>query len=129
MSQQFPLLFSPIQVGKYVLRNRIVNTAHATGFGHHGGPGEQHIYYHRERARGGLGMIIMETMNVHETGIWYYRNVDDSVVPWYKEISNAVHPYGVPILQQLTHFGKRITTNLSAYETYAVGPSADPPPT
>ncbi|MBI4336367.1 MAG: FAD-dependent oxidoreductase [Chloroflexi bacterium] len=131
VAQQFPLLFSPVQVGRYTLRNRIVNTGHHTGYQDgDGNPTDRHVYYYRERARGGVGMIIMGTISVHPTGMFPYRNFDDSVIPWYQRIAAAVHPYGVPILQQLNHFGKRVSEGLGEmFETYAVSASADPAPT
>ena len=56
MTQQFPLLFTPFQLGKYTLQSRIVVTGHAANF--YDGqkhPNEDYGYYLRERAKGERG--------------------------------------------------------------------------
>ena len=58
MATGFPNLFSPIRVGGHTLGNRIVCTGHATVFEERGLFSERHLYYYRERARGGVGMIV-----------------------------------------------------------------------
>ena len=52
-NEWFPNLFSPLRVGPITLKNRIVNSAHQTGFAHQGNYTSQLRAYHRERARGG----------------------------------------------------------------------------
>ena len=65
MASQFPHLFSPIQIGNMTVRNRIVNTAHGTNFARDRMVTDRHIFYHVERAKGGVGMSIMEATSVH----------------------------------------------------------------
>ena len=48
---------SPIEIGGVALRNRVVVPAHTTNFGHANSPTARHVAYHRERARGGVGLI------------------------------------------------------------------------
>ena len=66
---KYPTLFSPITVGKHVLRNRIVHTATVTAYGHNGRPTQRLINHHRARAEGGTAMIVTELMPVHYTSI------------------------------------------------------------
>ena len=111
MAQQFPLLFSPVKVGNITLRNRIVNTAHGTGFAKDHLITEQHIYYHMERAKGGVGMSIIEATSVHPSydigGFNMIWNHDDSIIPLYQRLSKAVHENGAKILTQLSHGGRQ----------------------
>ncbi|MBI4338265.1 MAG: FAD-dependent oxidoreductase [Chloroflexi bacterium] len=130
MAQQFPRLFSPIQVGKFTLHNRIVNTGHHTHYEDgDGSPTDRHVYYYRERARGGAGMVVMGAISVHHTGVFPYHNFDDSIIPWYQKMASAVHEFGVPLLQQINHFGKRVSGLGLMYESYVVSASANPAPT
>ena len=66
---QYPNLFSPIGVGPYSLRNRIVHTATVTAYGAEGRPTQKLIDHHRARALGGAAMIVTELMPVHYTSI------------------------------------------------------------
>ena len=62
------LLFSPIQVGKITLRNRIVFLPHSNYFPLEQLPGEREVYYFGERAKGGVGLIIFAAQLVHSSG-------------------------------------------------------------
>jgi 2,4-dienoyl-CoA reductase-like NADH-dependent reductase (Old Yellow Enzyme family)/thioredoxin reductase len=63
--QRYPYLLSAGQIGRMPLKNRVVMAPVATNFADHsGGVTEQMISYYCERARGGVGMIIVENANV-----------------------------------------------------------------
>lgn len=63
-SEKFPTLFSPIELGGFRLKNRVVNAAMSTRFVDKGVPTEALINYHANRARGGAAMVISEPVNV-----------------------------------------------------------------
>jgi 2,4-dienoyl-CoA reductase-like NADH-dependent reductase (Old Yellow Enzyme family) len=101
----FPLLFSPIKVGRLTLRNRIVNTAHGTGFTKDHLFTDQHLHYYLSRARGGVAMIITENASVHPTSnvgsqdvLWGF---DPRIVASYRKLSEAVHSCDCHILVQV----------------------------
>ena len=59
-------ILEPIALGPLTVRNRIVRTAHGTGFG--GGTiSDKLIEYHVARARGGVGLSIIEALSVRGT--------------------------------------------------------------
>lgn len=58
MTEQFKYLFSPMKIGPMTVRNRIVSTAHGTGYSQHGLPTEQ--YARRAGHKGGVGLIEIE---------------------------------------------------------------------
>ncbi len=59
MSDSFPHLFSPISIGAYTLKNRIMNTVHATHFQTGDGlPMQRYVDYVGERAKGGVGIVV-----------------------------------------------------------------------
>ena len=61
--------FQPTTVGGVELRNRIFVPAHTTNFGLDHLPTDTHVAYHEARARGGVGLIIMESLRVHPTSL------------------------------------------------------------
>lgn len=102
----YPLLFSPLQVGPITLRNRIVNSAHQTGFAQNLKYSDQLIEYHRERARGGAALIVSQAMSV--TGEYLdLHNSSDDVIPGYKEVSHAVQEHGAHYSAELYHPGSQ----------------------
>ncbi|MCH8088101.1 MAG: FAD-dependent oxidoreductase [Chloroflexi bacterium] len=108
---RFPLLFSPIRVGNLTLKNRIVNTAHGTGFTKDHLFTDQHLHYYLSRAKGGVAMIITENASVHPTSnvgsqdtLWGF---DPRIVASYRKLSEAVHRCDCHILVQLSHQGRQ----------------------
>ena len=108
---QFPHLFSPLMVGALELRNRIVNTAHGTGFTKDHVFTDQHVHYYAERARGGVALIITESASVHPTsniGMQdTLRGYDRAIVPSYRKVAAAVHELGARVIVQLSHQGRQ----------------------
>ena len=108
-NEYFPLLFSPIEIRGRSLRNRIVFGAHTTNMSEQGLPGERHLAYYRERAKGGAAMIVIEPMPVHPAAVLTrgnFRNNTDEVIPHFRKITDAVHDEDALILQQLYHIGQ-----------------------
>lgn len=128
MTSEYPNLFSPIQVGRMTIANRIVCTGHATVFEQRGRFTERHLHFYRERARGGVGMIISEAASVHPTGVAPLHLFTDDVIPMLSRIASAVHEFDVPILVQATHAGRRAPSPGGVLEQISVAPSAIPAP-
>lgn len=109
MPQAFPALFQPLQLRHKTLRNRIVFGAHTSNMSDDGIPGERHRGYYEERARGGAGMIVVEPMPVHRTGVLTrgnFRHSTDEIIPHFRKITQAVQEHGAVICQQLYHIGQ-----------------------
>ena len=64
----FPRLFSPIRLRNTEIRNRILSTGHQTYLAKGGLPGEDFVAYHEARAKGGVGLIVVEAARFHATG-------------------------------------------------------------
>ncbi len=105
---QFEHLFTPLKIGSFTVRNRIVSTAHLTGFADKGLPSERHLNYWVSKAKGGIGLIITEDQAVHPSAatdpfvIHAYR--DECIDP-FRRIAAAVHEHGAKIVAQLWHPG------------------------
>ena len=132
MAQQFPLLFTPFQLGKYTLQSRIVVTGHAAQFvDEQRLPTEAYAYYLRERAKGGAGMVTLGACDVHPTGTGYFINSDDRIIPRYQRIAELVHEYPVPVMAQLFHRGRLagiVQREFLDGNWLSVAPSAIPTP-
>ena len=105
---QLSHVLSPLPVGPVTLKNRILSSAHLTHFARGHLPTDRHVYYYREKARGGLGLIVMEASAVHPTSAQFPTvsfAFDERIVPWYRRIADAAHEAGAPVLAQLWHCG------------------------
>jgi len=105
---QFKHLFTPLKIGTFTVRNRILSTAHLTAFADGGLPSERHLNYWVSKAKGGIGLIITEDQAVHPTAatdpfvIHTYR---DACIEPFRRIVSAVHEHGAKIVAQLWHPG------------------------
>ena len=109
MSKIFPRLFEPLTLRHKTLKNRIVFGAHTANMAEAGMPGDRHLAYYQERARGGAAMIVVEPIPVHQSGVLTQRNFrhgDDSVIPHFQRITDACHAYGTVMIHQLYHIGQ-----------------------
>ena len=106
----FPHVFAPLTLRHRALRARINFGAHTTNMGEAGLPSERHIAYYRERALGGAGMIVVEPMPVHPTGVLTrgnFRVDDDTVVPHFRRLTDTCREAGdVVMIHQLYHVGQ-----------------------
>lgn len=107
-SVQFKHLFSPLEIGRFTVRNRIVSTAHFTGYAENGLPSERHLNYWASKAKGGIGLIVTEVQAVRPTAarlpslIQCYR---DEVIDAFRPIVSAVRDHGARLVAQIWHPG------------------------
>ena len=131
MATPFPHLFQPIRVGKYTLKNRIVNAGHAAHYQGEGGlPDDRYVHYVRERAKGGAAMVVLGNTVVYNDGEipLSMANYDDRVIPVYRRMSDATHEFDTPLLTQLGHRGKMVVDAAGVLGRPLMAPSAVPPP-
>lgn len=127
MANAFKHLFSSIEIGNTVIPNRILTTAHQTNHVIDGIPTEDLDAYHEARAKGGLGLIILEAGAVHPSGMLTTNTIasfDPKIVDAYKRLTKTIHPYGTKIFAQLFHGGREVVS--SDYRNAAWAPSAVP---
>jgi mycofactocin system FadH/OYE family oxidoreductase 2 len=102
-------LFSPISIGNVNIRNRIVQSAHITGFAENGLFSDRHVRYYEARAKGGIGLIITEAVvtspNSDLTPRIISRGYMDEMIPRFKKVTNAIHAHGAKAFCQLAHGG------------------------
>ena len=132
MATPFPHLFQPIRVGKYTLKNRIVNAGHAAHFQGEGGlPDDRYVHYVRERAKGGAAMVVLGNTVVYNDGEipLSMANYDDRVIPVYRRMSAATHEFDTPLLTQLGHRGKMVVDASGVLGRPLMAPPPSPHPT
>ncbi len=105
------IAFTPIGLGPVTVRNRIFVPAHTTNFGLDNLPTDRHTAYHEARARGGAGLIIMESLRVHATSLGKPQGLaayDPRCVEPLTRIAKAVHRHRARIFGQIIHLGRQI---------------------
>lgn len=122
-------LFQPITIHGMTVRNRIVVPPMDTGYG-----SEQHevtdqlIAYHRRRAEGGMGLIIVEYTSVDPGGRCTPTQIgiyDDDLIPGFRRLTAAVHQHGARIALQIHHGGVRARPEHSGGTIVAPSPLPD----
>ncbi len=102
-------LFSPLALGPVELRNRIVSTAHQTTLVHDHQPTDEFVAYHEARARGGVGLIVLEATAVHPSGLLTSHTLGGylpEILDGYRRVAAAVQPHGTRLFVQLLHGGR-----------------------
>ncbi|MEM8948026.1 MAG: hypothetical protein AAGA21_09720 [Pseudomonadota bacterium] len=108
MANDFPHLFSPLSIRGATLKNRITFGAHTANMAEDGLPGDRHLGYYVARAKGGAGMIVVEPVPAHRTGVLTrgnFRHEDDSIIPAFRKVTDACHGFGAVMIHQIYHIG------------------------
>jgi 2,4-dienoyl-CoA reductase-like NADH-dependent reductase (Old Yellow Enzyme family) len=98
-------MFTSIHIGQVDIKNRVVRPAHGTGLAG-GALSDNLIAYHEERARGGVGLTVLEPISVDANASPSRLNPNDpDLIASYRKLMNAVRPHGMRVFQQLWHAG------------------------
>ena len=120
-------LWEPLEIGRTRVRNRVFVAGHTTNLGEHNLATERHVAYHRERAHGGVGLIITESLRVHPTSAARDRTLgvfDDACIGPLSRVAAAVQGEGAAIFGQIMHLGRQANGALA--RTAAWGASSEP---
>ena len=103
-------LLEPLQVKQVTLRNRIVKPAQVLGFAaEDGNAGPMLIDFYASLAKGGVGLIIVESSCVDYPiggkGQNRLRIDDDAFIPSFSRLAETIHGHGCPTFLQLSHNG------------------------
>ena len=109
MNNRFPTLFSPIQIGTVTVPNRFVVPPMGNNFANTDGSlSDRSAAYYEARAKGGFGLITIESTVVYEQAKGGPRKpclFSDDVVPSFKAVADRCHAYGAKLSIQLQHAG------------------------
>jgi NAD(H)-dependent 7beta-hydroxy-3-oxo-delta4-cholenoic acid oxidoreductase len=118
-------LFSPIQIATMRVKNRIAMAPITTGWAPADGTvPDQIIDYLEARARGGVGLIILETVTVDEHFPYFMQTMglwSDHLIPSFRRLTDAMHAHGAKVAPQIAHPGPESFSFLKGIPP--VGPS------
>lgn len=109
---RFKKVFEPTSIGQMQLKNRIVMPPMGTNYAEAGGAvGQRMLDYYEARARGGVGLIIVEgsapslRCNTYLQGPPSYQASlgDDKLIPGWQKLTDAAHKYNARIAIQIMH--------------------------
>ncbi|MFY9579719.1 MAG: hypothetical protein WAQ33_10370, partial [Gaiellaceae bacterium] len=104
-----------------------MSTAHQTTLVHDHLPTDDFVAYHRARAEGGVGLIVLEATAVHRSGLLTPHTLGGylpELTAGYRRVADVVQPAGTRLFVQLFHGGReQIGT---APRAPALAPSAVP---
>ena len=126
-AKQFPKLFEPTHIGKMELKNRIVMPPMGTNMGTPDGHvTEEVVSYYRERARGGVGLIIVETTCVDapvgKTTAFQLAIDNDRFIPGLSRLAETIHQHGSRTVLQLQHGGRGTKSAITGIQPVAPSP-------
>ena len=125
----FPHLFTPLRIGPVTLRNRIVSSGHDTVMAEDGLVTDRLVAYQEARARGGVGLIVIQVAGVHPTARYTSHELtadDDACIPGFARLAEVAHANGSVIFGQLFHGGREIMDTEEGTLAVALAPSAVP---
>jgi 2,4-dienoyl-CoA reductase (NADPH2) len=104
---RYPHIFSPLQVGRQRLKNRIIMGSMHSGLEDGSDAAARLSAYFTERVRGGVGMIITGGITPHPSGGKGAKLSEPSEVPMHRAVTDAVHAADpdVKICMQILHSG------------------------
>lgn len=110
MNSNYQSIFSPLTVRNMTIKNRIVMMPMGTNYGEQNGEMSfLHINYYEQRAKGGVGLIIMENASVDSpqgsNGTTQLRIDHDSYLPRLFKCCENLHKYGACVAVQINHAG------------------------
>ena len=88
---------------------------------------ERYIHYSRERAKGGVALIQLESIYVRPEGRGNPFQVgchDDAVIPGLRKIADAIHEHGAKLTMELNHGGRQASSTAS--QRQPIAPSVVP---
>ena len=109
MHPQYPNLYSPIQIGNLILRNRIIaSPSSQNDIEPNGTLGKHNIAYYARKAQGGAALVTVGDGIVHPTGKDHPVQMllyTDDCMPSLTRCAEEIHKYGALASYELSHGG------------------------
>ncbi len=110
MKKEYQHIFEPFTVRRMTMKNRIMMTPMGTNYGESSGEMSfLHINYYEQRAKGGVGLIMVENASVDSpegsNGTTQLRIDHDNYLPRLFKLTETVHKHGACIGIQINHAG------------------------
>jgi len=126
MIGSFEKLLQPIKIGEMEVKNRFVMAPMVTNYaGRDGSVTERLKAYYRARAKGGVGLIIVEAAFIDPSGKGYANELGihkDDFIVGLKGLVDEVHPFGTKIAIQIYHSGRQSHESMTGARLMAPSP-------
>ncbi|MDD1015601.1 FAD-dependent oxidoreductase [Pseudomonas rubra] len=125
----FAHLFEPLQIRGKRLKNRIMSSGHDTSMPTDNLVNERLVAYHRARAEGGVGLIVLQVAGVHDSARYtshVLMATDDACIVGYRQLAETCHAHGTLVLSQVFHPGREIMESSDGLLAVAYSASAVP---
>ena len=126
MNKKYPNLLSPGKIGKVELRNKTVMAAMGMSQAENGFVNKAVLNHYAERAKGGVGAIIVEVtcvdspLGLNTNGMLVID--DDKYIPGMTQLADVIHEGGSKAFLQISHTGRGARRKIIGAQP--VGPSA-----
>ena len=125
---KYPTMFSPIQIGTVTVPNRFVVPPMGNNFANTDGTmSDRSAAYYEARAKGGFGLITIESTVVYAEAKGGPRKpclFTDDTVDSFKKVVDRCHAYGAKVNIQLQHAGPEGNSKLTGYPLKAASAMA-----
>ncbi len=116
---KFPTLFQPIQIGNVTVPNRFVVPPMGNNLANTDGSlSERSLAYYEARAKGGFGLITIESTVVYDQAKGGPRKpclFSDDTISSFKKVADVCHKYGAKVSIQLQHAGPEGNSAITGY--------------
>ncbi|MBK4783595.1 MAG: NADPH-dependent 2,4-dienoyl-CoA reductase [Pantoea sp. Pent] len=121
MTERYPHLFAPLDLGFTQLKNRFLMGSMHTGLEEHADGAQRLAAFYAERAREGVALIVTGGIAPNAQGVVAQGGAmltNETQCGWHRQITDAVHAQGGKIALQILHAGRY------SYQRDLVAPSA-----
>ena len=128
---KFPNMFSPVRIGTVTVPNRFVVPPMGNNFANTDGSlSDRSLAYYQARAKGGFGLITIESTVVYQEAKGGPRKpclFSDETVESFRRVAEACHAYGAKVSIQLQHAGPEGNSALTGFPLKAASavPASD----
>jgi 2,4-dienoyl-CoA reductase (NADPH2) len=110
MNERFAHLLSPLRIGNFTMRNRIVHAPMSVCYADdQGRASDAMVEHYARRAEGGVGMVILENLAINVSGRQMPKQpmlADESHVPGIRQVGRAIQERGALAIAQIVHSGR-----------------------
>jgi 2,4-dienoyl-CoA reductase-like NADH-dependent reductase (Old Yellow Enzyme family) len=126
-NKQFQKLFGPGRIGTMELKNRLVMPPMGTNYAlKDGSVTQRQMDYYEERAKGGVGLVIVELSCVDSpVGKGAMKQIcidDDRFIPQLSKLAESIKRYGAKAAIQIHHAGRQTSSKLTGHQPVAPSP-------
>lgn len=130
MQNRYSALFSPGKLGGLTIKNRVVMAPMLVSYGLASGEVSPRLLdYYEARARGGVGIIIVEAASIHPSGMeasTQLRIDQPRYISGLEHLAETIKAHGVGAFIQLLHAGRQTSSMVTGEQPVAPSPLACP---